>query len=72
MKYVRELVLISKNTIMFYITETLKNSDTVSDVISVKASICNVVVVLTHKDYLGQDEVRNRFVATFRILLDFA
>ncbi|VDK89074.1 unnamed protein product, partial [Litomosoides sigmodontis] len=40
--------------------ETLKNSDTVSDVISVKASICNVVVVLTHKDYLGQDEVRNR------------
>ncbi|KAL3981997.1 ATG C terminal domain family protein [Acanthocheilonema viteae] len=39
---------------------TLKNSDTVSDVISVKASICNVVVVLTHKDYLGQDEVRNR------------
>ncbi|VDK70104.1 unnamed protein product [Onchocerca ochengi] len=39
---------------------TLKNSDTVSDMISVKASICNVVFVLTHKDYLGQDEVRNR------------
>ncbi|CAG9531831.1 unnamed protein product [Cercopithifilaria johnstoni] len=44
----------------FYLGETLKNSDTVSDVISVKASICNVVVVLTHKDHLGQDEVRNR------------
>ncbi|EFO23860.2 hypothetical protein LOAG_04624 [Loa loa] len=40
--------------------KTLRNSDTVSDVISVKASICNVVFVLTHKDYLGQDEVRNR------------
>ncbi|KAM3726481.1 Autophagy-related protein [Dirofilaria immitis] len=42
--------------------KTLKNSDTVSDVISVKASICNVVFILTHKDYLGQDEVRNRGV----------
>uniref|UniRef100_A0AAF5PGR6 Autophagy-related protein 2 n=2 Tax=Wuchereria bancrofti TaxID=6293 RepID=A0AAF5PGR6_WUCBA len=42
--------------------KTLKNSDTVSDMISVKASICNVVFVLTHKDYLGQDEVRNRSV----------
>ncbi|KAK6110251.1 ATG C terminal domain family protein [Brugia pahangi] len=42
--------------------KTSKKSDTVSDMISVKASICNVVFVLTHKDYLGQDEVRNRNV----------
>ncbi|MCP9266110.1 hypothetical protein DINM_021586 [Dirofilaria immitis] len=43
-------------------SSNFKNSDTVSDVISVKASICNVVFILTHKDYLGQDEVRNRGV----------
>uniref|UniRef100_A0A915PI46 Autophagy-related protein 2 n=1 Tax=Setaria digitata TaxID=48799 RepID=A0A915PI46_9BILA len=43
-----------------YSPKTVKNSDTVSDVINVKATICNVVFIITHKDYLGQDEVRNR------------
>lgn len=51
--------------IIFHIAEILKDSDTVFDMISVKASICNVIVVLTHKDYLGQDEVRNRFAIIF-------
>ncbi|VDM95918.1 unnamed protein product [Thelazia callipaeda] len=37
-----------------------KNLDSLSDVISVKASICNVVIVLTHKDYLGQYEVQDK------------
>lgn len=59
-------MLIAKN-VAFLIAGNLKSSDTISDVISVKASICNVVFILTHKDYLGQDEVRNRFAVDFQI-----